>query len=40
MKEDSEEGRVCEEEKESTTGISLRRDSLLSILNAVNYNVI
>lgn len=40
MKEDREKGRVCEEEKESIMGVALRRDSMLSILNAVNYNVI
>ena len=32
--------REREKEKERIMGIALSRDSLLSILNAVNYNVI
>lgn len=42
LEEESDRERVCEREKERERimGIALSRDSLLSILNAVNYNVI
>lgn len=36
----TEEECVCVRERERIMGIALSRDSLLSILNAVNYNVI